>query len=76
MRQTSPACTCWLTSRLPPASVTSTVPSAGMVKVVGCDPYSSAFWAIRPTFGTEPMVAGSRAPLALCSSTTAWYMGP
>ena len=32
-------------------------------KVLSWLPYSSAFCAIRPTFGTEPMVAGSKAPL-------------
>jgi hypothetical protein len=53
-------------------SVTRTTPSALIWKVLSCEPYSSAFCAIRPTFGTLPMVVGSKAPLALQSSITAW----
>ena len=52
--------------------MTRTVPSAGIWKVLSCEPYSSAFCAIRPTLGTLPIVAGSNAPFALQSSITAW----
>ena len=34
-------------------------------QVLSWEPYSSAFCAIRPTFGTLPMVVGSNAPLVL-----------
>ena len=54
------------------SDTTSTVPSAGMRKVLSWLPYSSALRAMRPTLGTEPMVAGSSAPWARQSSMTAW----
>jgi hypothetical protein len=57
---------------LPASSVTRTTPSAGIWKVLSCEPYSSAACAIRPTFGTLPMVTGSNAPCCLQSSITAW----
>ena len=59
-------------SDVPLASTTRTVPSLGISKVLSCEPYSSAACAIRPTFGTEPIVAGSKAPFARQSSITAW----
>ena len=40
------------------------VPGAGISKVLSCEPYSSAAWAISPTFGVVPIVAGSNAPCA------------
>lgn len=52
--------------------VKRTTPSALIWNVLSWEPYSSAFLAIRPTFGTLPMVVGSNAPLALQSSMTAW----
>ena len=74
----------WHARQMSPASTAcsmSTVPdcvddahrarSAAISKVLSCEPYSSAFWAISPTLGTEPMVEGSNAPLALQSSITA-----
>ncbi|MNV64809.1 hypothetical protein D3C71_1574710 [compost metagenome] len=73
MRQMSPVCTACSKTTLPASSVTRTVPSAGIWKVLSCEPYSSAFCAIRPTLGTEPMVAGSKAPWLRQSSITAWY---
>ncbi|KAG1316881.1 hypothetical protein G6F63_015893 [Rhizopus arrhizus] len=73
MRQMSPASTACSNTTLPASSVPLTTPSAAIWKVLSCEPYSSAFCAIRPTFGTEPMVAGSKAPCALQSSMTAWY---
>jgi len=60
--QISPASTRCSISTRPEAMTTRTVPSDGISNVVGWDPYSSAFWAIRPTLGTLPMVAGSKAP--------------
>ena len=49
-----------------------TVPAEVSSNVLSCEPYSSAFCAIRPTFGTVPIVVGSSAPLALQSSIAAW----
>ena len=69
-RQMSPASTVCSMSTVPSWSTTRTVPSAGISKVLSWEPYSSAFWAMSPTLGTEPMVAGSKAPLALQSSIT------
>ena len=43
---------------------------AAISNVLSWLPYSSAAWAIRPTLGTEPMVAGSKAPWARQSSMT------
>jgi hypothetical protein len=45
-----------------------TVPAAGISKVVGWEPYSSAFCAIRPIFCTVPAVAGSSFPFFLKNS--------
>ncbi|MNV69346.1 hypothetical protein D3C71_1622520 [compost metagenome] len=73
MRQMSPASTACSNTTLPASSVTLTTPSAAIWKVLSCEPYSSAFCAIRPTLGTEPMVAGLKAPLLRQSSMTAWY---
>jgi hypothetical protein len=57
--------------RWPAASMTRTVPAAGNSKVLSCEPYSSAFWAMRPTFGTLPIVRGSNAPCFRQSSMIA-----
>ena len=73
MRHTSPASTSCCSSTVPALSTTRTVPSAGTSKVLSCEPYSSAAWAISPTLGTEPIVVGSNAPWALQSSMTAAY---
>ncbi len=71
-RQMSPAAT-WCSSSVRPAEVTTrTEPDAGISKVLSWEPYSSAALAIRPTLGTEPIVAGSKAPCARQSSITAW----
>ena len=35
---------------------------AAISNVLSCEPYSSAFCAISPTFGVVPIVAGSNAP--------------
>ena len=76
MRKTSPCSTFCDSSTLPPplpsSATTLTVPSAAILKVLSCEPYSSACWAIKPTFGTEPIVLGSKAPCALQSSMVAW----
>ncbi len=69
-RQMSPRSTSWESSTVPEPSTTLTVPATGISKVVSCEPYSSAFCAMRPTFGTVPMVVGSNAPLTLQSSIT------
>ena len=42
----------------PARFTTRTVPSTGISNVLSCEPYSSAFCAMRPTLGTEPIVAG------------------
>jgi hypothetical protein len=44
---------------------------AGISKVVGWEPYSSAFCAIRPIFCTVPAVAGSSFPFFLKNSIVA-----
>ena len=72
MRKTSPAATGTVKTTSPEPSVTLTVPSTGISNVLSWLPYSSAAWAMRPTFGTEPMVAGSNAPFARQSSMTTW----
>ena len=43
-------------------STTCTVPAAGASKVLSCEPYSSAFLAMSPTFATLPIVRGSKRP--------------
>ena len=48
------------------------MPSSGISKVLSCEPYSSAFCAMRPTLGTVPIVAGSNAPLVLQKLMTSW----
>jgi len=61
----SPSSTAWDSSVSPvAASTTRIVPAPRAMNVLSCEPYSSAFWAMRPTFGTEPIVAGSNAPCA------------
>ncbi|MNC47275.1 hypothetical protein D3C75_963270 [compost metagenome] len=72
MRKMSPASTFCSRTTWPLLSTTRTTPSALIWKVLSWEPYSSAFCAIRPTFGTLPMVVGSKAPLALQSSMVAW----
>src|SRR5699024_2922429 len=72
-RQMSPGNTSWLMSTSPEESTTSTRPCPEISKVLSWLPYSSALAAIRPTFGTEPIVVGSKAPLVRQSSITAWY---
>ena len=56
---------------LPESSTTRMVPLPGALKVLSCDPYSSACWAISPTLATLPIVAGSNAPFSWQSSITA-----
>ena len=72
MRKMSPVSTGCSSRTLPAASTTRIVPSAGAMKVLSWEPYSSAFWAMRPTFDTLPMVDGSNWPCFLQSSITAW----
>jgi hypothetical protein len=71
-RQMSPRSTWCSMSTVPAESSTSTTPSAGISKVLSWLPYSSAACAMRPTFGTVPIVAGSSGPFAMTSSITAW----
>ena len=71
-RQMSPADTSCSSRTVPASSTTRTVPFVGISNVLSCEPYSSAAWAISPTLGTEPIVAGSNAPLARQSSMTTW----
>jgi hypothetical protein len=73
MRQMSPASTSCSSSVVPAASMTRTVPGTAISKVLSCDPYSSAFCAIRPTLGVVPIVAGSKAPCCLqCAMASAY----
>ena len=51
-----------LEQRLARAVTTRTMPAASISNVLSWLPYSSAFCAIRPTFGVVPIVAGSNAP--------------
>lgn len=71
-RQMSPWATSWDMSTVPALSTTSTRPASEISKVLSWLPYSSAFWAMRPTLGTEPIVVGSKAPLTRQSSMTVW----
>ncbi|MCY1542633.1 hypothetical protein D9M68_783900 [compost metagenome] len=71
-RQMSPASTSCCISTVPSAATTRMVPSAVISKVLSWEPYSSAFCAIRPTFGTLPMVVGSKAPLVLQKLIISW----
>jgi hypothetical protein len=48
------------------------VPLPAAKNVLSCEPYSSAFFAISPTFATLPIVEGSNCPLRWQSSITAW----
>ena len=70
-RQMSPASTSCDSTTSPARFVTRTVPSDGISNVLSWEPYSSAFCAMSPTLGTEPIVAGSNAPCAWQSRTTA-----
>ena len=72
-RQMSPASTSCDRIASPARFTTRTVPSTGISNVLSWEPYSSAFCAMRPTLGTEPIVAGSNAPWAWQSRTTASY---
>ena len=72
IRQMSPALTGCCSSTVPCSSMTRTVPSPLILKVLSWLPYSSAACAIRPTLGTLPIVAGSNAPCSRQSSITAW----
>ena len=73
MRQMSPASTCCDSSTSPVATSTMQAsPSSVISKVLSWEPYSSACWAIRPTFGTVPMVTGSKLPLVLQKLITSW----
>ena len=73
MRQMSPASTSCSSSAAPSSSTTRTVPAAAISNVLSCEPYSSAFCAMRPTFGVVPIVAGSKAPCARQWSTVWAY---
>ena len=71
-RQMSPGATWCSISTVPASSTIWTVPADWISNVLSWLPYSSAAWAMRPTFGTVPMVVGSKAPWALQSSMTTW----
>ena len=58
---------------MPEASTTRTVPGAAISNVLSCEPYSSAFCAMRPTFGVVPIVAGSNAPCSRQKSIVSAY---
>ena len=73
-RKMSPSSTFWDSRVSPEASTTRMVPAAGAKKVLSWEPYSSAFWAMRPTLGTLPMVAGSKAPCFWQSSMMVLYI--
>ena len=60
----SPASTSCSSTVVPEESTTRTWPAASISNVLSCEPYSSAFCAIRPTFGVVPIVVGSKAPFS------------
>src|SRR5437660_5707890 len=70
IRQISPSSTLCSSNVCPDAVTTRIVPLPGALKVLSCDPYSSAACAMRPTLGTLPIVLGSKAPFFLQNSTT------
>ena len=72
-RKMSPASTGCSSSAVPEASTTRTVPGAEISNVLSCEPYSSAFCAMRPTFGVVPIVAGSNAPCSRQKSIVSAY---
>ena len=72
MRKMSPAPAGCSIRTPPPGATTRNAPAPGAVKVLSCEPYSSALRAISPTFDTLPMVAGSNCPCCWQSSTIAW----
>ena len=72
-RQRSPGSTSCSSSALPSASSTRTVPAAAISNVLSWLPYSSAFCAIRPTFGVVPIVAGSKAPCSRQNAIVSAY---
>ena len=51
--------------------ITWTTPALLNWKVLSCEPYSSAFWAIKPTLETLPIKAGLNAPFFLQNSIVA-----
>ena len=71
IRKMSPCSTNCSIRVVPDLSTTRIVPLPGARNVLSWEPYSSAFWAINPTFETLPMVPGSNAPFFLQSSMTA-----
>ena len=69
MRKMSPSSTFCSRSVAPVSSFTTRiVPLPGAMNVLSCEPYSSACCAMRPTFGTLPIVAGLKAPFLRQSS--------
>ena len=74
IRKMSPASTGRSRRVAPEASTTRIAPSAGASKVLSWEPYSSAFWAMRPTLATLPMVAGSNCPFRFASSRISAYI--
>ena len=75
IRQMSPASTSCSSSVTPESSTTRTVPAAAISNDLSWLPYSSAAWAISPTFGVVPIVAGSNAPWIRQCSTASAYSG-
>ena len=71
MRQMTPSLTsCDIKTSPDARSTTRMEPAPGAVNVLSWEPYSWAFWAMRPTLATQPMVVGSKAPCAMQWSTT------
>jgi len=74
MRQMSPCSTsCEKTVSSVALSTTRITPFDATSNVLSCEPYSSAFCAMSPTFETAPIVDTSNLPLTWQSSTIAWY---
>jgi len=68
IRQISSFSTLCSNSVWPFAVTTRMVPLSGALNVLSWEPYSSAACAINPTFGTLPIVRGSKAPFFLQNS--------
>ena len=73
IRQMSPSSTFCVNNTSPVSmSTMSATPSSGISNVLSWLPYSSAACAIRPTFGTVPMVVGSNWPWVLQKLMISW----
>ena len=71
MRQMSPSLNVCLQAFRRPIDDSAPCPPEESSNVLSCDPYSSAFLAIRPTLGTLPIVVTGRRHRSSCSQSSA-----